>query len=587
MRNSALVVRIFVVVFTALFFTALLTALLFSAVSRVSFARMKEEELRPRAEALGNLFVAFSKESEEDVIESIMNSRVGDESLLGAYGILVDSDGNMLHSSGMDESILQWFEPVFARSLAGEAVATSDYGIIPTQNMVFVSVPIRDGAQILGAIILFVPLYEAMTAMGGLVGALMLSLLVVLPFVFVMVFFLVRRIVNPLREMRDVAMAMAAGNFKVRASDEWRGEVGQLGRSLNYMAGELSKTISDVEFERNRLRYVVDGLSEGIIAVDQLGRVTHRNPALEEMLGVSEERLDNPEQIADDNIRDAFKNVLQSGEPASLQMEAPDKTKIIRVTITPIHDDRGETAGAVGMFLDITQSERLERTRRDYVANVSHELRTPLTAVRGLIEPLRDGMVRDEDTRKRYYDIILREVLRLSRLIDDLMELSRLQSGAIAVEVHPLDIRELLLDICERYANIAREKNRNFTWADAIEDCPRVVTNPDRIEQLMVILLDNAIKYTGEGCTIGVDLIWNTERVVVTVYDNGQGIAEDDLQHVFERFYKADKSHSTKGSGLGLSIARELLRWMGEDIWVKSKVGEGTAFSFTIRREVP
>ena len=363
MRNSALVVRIFVVVFTALFFTALLTALLFSAVSRVSFARMKEEELRPRAEALGNLFVAFSKESEEDVIESIMNSRVGDESLLGAYGILVDSDGNMLHSSGMDESILQWFEPVFARSLAGEAVATSDYGIIPTQNMVFVSVPIRDGAQILGAIILFVPLYEAMTAMGGLVGALMLSLLVVLPFVFVMVFFLVRRIVNPLREMRDVAMAMAAGNFKVRASDEWRGEVGQLGRSLNYMAGELSKTISDVEFERNRLRYVVDGLSEGIIAVDQLGRVTHRNPALEEMLGVSEERLDNPEQIADDNIRDAFKNVLQSGEPASLQMEAPDKTKIIRVTITPIHDDRGETAGAVGMFLDITQSERLERTR--------------------------------------------------------------------------------------------------------------------------------------------------------------------------------------------------------------------------------
>ena len=103
----------------------------------------------------------------------------------------------------------------------------------------------------------------------------------------------------------------------------------------------------------------------------------------------------------------------------------------------------------------------------------------------------------------------------------------------------------------------------------------------------MVILLDNAIKYTSEGCTIGVDLIWNTERVTVTVFDNGQGIAEADLKHVFERFYKADKSHSTKGSGLGLSIARELLRWMGEDIWVKSKVGEGTAFSFTIRREVP
>ena len=248
-------------------------------------------------------------------------------------------------------------------------------------------------------------------------------------------------------------------------------------------------------------------------------------------------------------------------------------------------DEIGTTAGAVGLFSDITQMERLERTRRDYVANVSHEMRTPLTAMRALIEPLKEGMVKTEDARMRYYDIILREIMRLSRLINDLMELSRLQSGTLAIRTERMKLAELVDDVCERYRSIAEDHNITFHEETDFSKVPAVVSNPDRVEQLLVILLDNAIKYTPGGGTVSLDAAWDDARVTLIVKDTGIGISKEDLPYVFDRFYKVDKAHSGMGSGLVLSIAKELLKWMGEDIWVKSEVGKGTQFGFTLRRD--
>ena len=265
-------------------------------------------------------------------------------------------------------------------------------------------------------------------------------------------------------------------------------------------------------------------------------------------------------------------------------LEMPER--VLRVVISPLVDEIGTTAGAVGLFSDITQMERLERTRRDYVANVSHEMRTPLTAMRALIEPLKEGMVTTEDARMRYYDIILREIMRLSRLINDLMELSRLQSGSLAIRTERMKLAELggrrmrALPLHRRGSqhHLPRGK-RTFPR------CPPLFPTPDRVEQLLVILLDNAIKYTPGGGTVSLDAAWNDARVTLIVKDTGIGIAKEDLPYVFDRFYKVDKAHSGMGSGLGLSIARELLKWMGEDIWVKSEVGKGTQFGFTLRRD--
>ena len=206
--------------------------------------------------------------------------------------------------------------------------------------------------------------------------------------------------------------------------------------------------------------------------------------------------------------------------------------------------------------------------------------------MRALIEPLKEGMVTEEEDRQRYYDIILREIMRLSRLINDQLELSRLQSGTLSIEKSRLALDDLVYDVCDRYAAIAEEHNLKLNVDTDFSACPAVWANADRVEQMLIILLDNAIKYTEEG-SVGVSATWDEDKVVLTVRDTGIGIEENDLPYVFDRFYKVDKAHSGKGSGLGLSIAKELLKRMDEDIWAESEKGKGTAFSFTIHRNPP
>ena len=390
----------------------------------------------------------------------------------------------------------------------------------------------------------------------------------------------------PVAKLRDVAVAMAGGELEARADETADGELGELGRAVNQLSYQLSRNMYTLIVERNRLRNMLNGLSEGIVAIDREGRITHTNPALETFFTRQKLALHLPDPrmkvIPDKSVWEDLDGVIASGESLTRNLNARDM--ILRLTITPIVDEIGSIAGAVGLFSDITQMERLEKTRRDYVSNVSHELRTPLTAMRALIEPLKEGMVTEEADRQRYYDIILREILRLSRLINDQLELSRLQSGTLAIQKSVMTLDDVVYDVCDRYGTIAAEHGLALNVATDFGACPPVYANADRVEQMLIILVDNAIKYTEKG-SVTVSGDWDDERVVIHVRDTGIGIEENDLPYVFDRFYKVDKAHSGKGSGLGLSIARELLKRMDEEIWVTSEKGVGTEFSFTVHRQ--
>ena len=394
--------------------------------------------------------------------------------------------------------------------------------------------------------------------------------------------------VKPVADLRDAAVAMADGHLETRADETVDGELGQLGVALNHLSDQLSRNLYTLIVERNRLRNMLNGLSEGIVAIDAEKRVTHTNPALGKLIPRPKagQHFPDPRQktIPDATIWADFDKVMETGEPMTRNLEVRDM--ILRMTVTPIVDEIDAIAGAVGLFSDITQMERLEKTRRDYVSNVSHELRTPLTAMRALVEPLKDGMVTKEEDRMRYYDIILREIMRLSRLINDQLELSRLQSGTLSIQKTQMKIDDLVYDVCDRYAAIAEEHGLKLKVITDFSQCPSVYANADRLEQMLIILLDNAIKYTEQG-SVSLSARWDDEKVVISVKDTGIGIDEQDLPYVFDRFYKVDKAHSGKGSGLGLSIAKELLKRMGEDIRVASEKGKGTQFSFTVHRNPP
>ena len=584
MRQSVLFSRFFSVVILAILITAVFTTIFYNYISRQVFTTIKENELLPKANALGSIVQNFREGSlDNGALKQLLAVENVDSSLLGAYVLVTDENMNTLL---LNEHLPQGYYEAMREGakyvLTNGQVDADQIPALRMTGLVGVGIPTKRGEATTGAVMMLVPLYEAMVGASSLNGALMISLMLSLPVVTALVYYIIGRIVNPLRQMRDVAVGMAGGKFSARADDTQRGEVGQLGRSLNYLSDELSRTISQLVVERNRLRQTIDGLSEGIAAVDAEGHVTHHNPALDALFRAlpreaGDERLD---LIPDPAVWKDFDRVVKGAQAVSRRITLPDR--VLGMTITPLNDLDGQVAGAVGLFLDITESERLERTRRDYVANVSHELRTPLTAMRALIEPLSEGMVKDEETCSRYYAIMLRETLRLSRLINDLMELSRLQSGQLSLNARPVNLEDILGDLAEKYNAAASE--RGLTYECRAGDLPQVLANPDRVEQVLVILLDNAMKYTPEGGRVAVEAEVDDEKVTLCVADTGIGIDPEDQPYVFDRFYKVDRAHTGLGSGLGLSIASELMKAMGETLWLKSEPGVGSRFYFTLKR---
>ena len=239
----------------------------------------------------------------------------------------------------------------------------------------------------------------------------------------------------------------------------------------------------------------------------------------------------------------------------------------------------GELSASMNHFA--VESERLEQTRQDYVANVSHELRTPIASIRAMGETLRDGMAKTDEKQQLFYNNIVRESLRLSRLVDDLLELSRLQAGNEAMQKSRFDLREILQDITDGYGHLAEDANLSFNInADMSAPIP-VVSNADRIEQVLVALMDNAIKHTPQGGKITLSCEKANGKIMVGVSNTGDGISDEDLPFIFERFYMADKAHSGGGNGLGLSIAKEIIRGLYEKIWVENDEN-GTRFLFTV-----
>ncbi|MDD3662958.1 MAG: ATP-binding protein [Candidatus Pacebacteria bacterium] len=424
----------------------------------------------------------------------------------------------------------------------------------------------------------------------GFALSLLVSVFIVFIIMSIFIAFLLRKSLHPISEMSKIAIKIGEGDFSVKANESYPGELGQLGKSFNFLSKELSQTISELTLERNRLRQILYSLSEGIIAVDSKGQITHMNSAIEKLFPQTSKELeysvsddDRLKMIPYPSVWSNFDIVAQSSQ-MTIQNLKLENNITIRVIISPLFDEENKVAGAVGLFQDITAQIRLDQSRRDYVSNVSHELRTPLTAIQGLIEPLKDGLVQNDSDRLRYYDIILSETLRLSRLINDLMTLSRLQSEKLVKKKESFDLNLLLGDIVEKYKGIAKDKEINLTFES--NKIPLAYSIIDSIEQVVVILLDNAIKFTDAGGEIKIFTDLQRGRIKVCVKDTGRGISQTDLPYIFERFYKADKSRNSSGTGIGLSIVKTILKNINEKIEVESTFGEGSVFTFTVLQSV-
>lgn len=491
---------------------------------------------------------------------------------VGSMEDLTVSDGASHRKSARSSSVMNGLSEGSAK--APETDSTEE---VMNGNLVVVAVPITFMDEVIGAVFMAQSMTEIMGGMQALTNTLALSLLLVGLLMLPVVLFFASRMVRPITRMRTVALTMAGGDLTARAEDGSNDEYGELGRALNYLSSELGSTISSLQMERNRLQSLINGLSEGIIAVDAKGATTLINPAVYGLLNL---------QSTDDNVRAAAPDVFAMFDQALSSAQAVKKTVwqgdvALHISVSPLLLQSGEVTGCVGIVSDVTSAERLEQTRRDYVANVSHELRTPLTAMRALIEPLRDGLVKTEEQRQQIYDVVLRETMRLSRLVNDMLELSRLQSGTASLSRSVFAPLPLFNLIHETYSAYAEDYQQTFVY-DVPEDLPSVWGNPDRTQQVLIVLLDNAFKYTPEGGVVTLSACAEGDVVRVRVRDTGVGIPAADLPHVFDRFYKVDKSHHSKGTGLGLAIAYEIMKHLGEEMSVTSEPGRGSCFTFTL-----
>lgn len=506
----------------------------------------------------------------ESMLPQVLSGEVATH--VGSMEDLTVSDGANHRKSARSSGVMNGLSEGSAKT--PETDSTEE---VMNGNLVVVAVPITFMDEVIGAVFMAQSMTEIMGGMQALTNTLALSLLLVGLLMLPVVLFFASRMVRPITRMRTVALTMAGGDLTARAEDGSNDEYGELGRALNYLSSELGSTISSLQMERNRLQSLINGLSEGIIAVDAKGATTLINPAVYGLLNL---------QSTDDNVRAAAPDVFAMFDQALSSAQAVKKTVwqgdvALHISVSPLLLQSGEVTGCVGIVSDVTSAERLEQTRRDYVANVSHELRTPLTAMRALIEPLRDGLVKTEEQRQQIYDVVLRETMRLSRLVNDMLELSRLQSGTASLSRSVFAPLPLFNLIHETYSAYAEDYQQTFVY-DVPEDLPSVWGNPDRTQQVLIVLLDNAFKYTPEGGVVTLSACAEGDVVRVRVRDTGVGIPAADLPHVFDRFYKVDKSHHSKGTGLGLAIAYEIMKHLGEEMSVTSEPGQGSCFTFTL-----
>jgi two-component system, OmpR family, sensor histidine kinase ResE len=388
---------------------------------------------------------------------------------------------------------------------------------------------------------------------------------------------------RPLIQMNEVAEQMATGNFAERVSVVTKDEVGRLGKTFNTLADELSQTIRDLSVERDQLSSILASLEDGVVASDLDGNVTLANPpALRWMRSMSlgEKGLVDTSCLPETLGRFLI-GIMEASESILRDIVWQGRTLI--VIVTPLYESDGKSRrGVLFVLRDVTEERRLDRLRKDFIANVSHELRTPLSMMQGYAEALLDEFGDDPVNRQELTEIIYDETLRMKRLVNDLLDLAQLESGQFQMKYSEIDISQFVKRVTRKFYTLSQDKQVKLV-ADCPDSAVYILGDKDRLEQVLTNLLDNAFRHTKEG-SVTVEVFRGKENVQIKVKDTGSGIPEEDIPFIFERFYKADKARtrSSSGTGLGLAITKHIITEHGGDVLVHSTLAEGTEFDIVL-----
>ena len=516
----------------------------------------------------------------------------------GARVTLIAPDGRVLAESERGIGELAGIEnhagrPEVRAALAGEVGRDLRRSANTEAPLLYVAVPVREETRVLGALRLALPLAAVTASYATLHQVMLAGGAVALVVALGIGIFVAGRVTRPVVEMQSIARQMSEGSFRVRAPTRSTDEIGTLGRSLNVMAGRLREKIQDLEQEQAKITAMLDAMVEGVIAVDGHERILLMNEQARVMFGLGKARGEGKpflEIIRSADLHEIFRAAHAEGAGPALRREVALITPAQRVLgvnavrLAPV----GGESGVVMVLHDLTALRQLERVRTEFVANVSHELRTPLTAIQGYLETLLSGALEEPENARRFLEIVLRHSERLGRLLNDLTDLSNIELGKVTLRKESVRLGELVASVVAIIGPRAA-RSRVAVTADTPADLPAVMADRDRVVQVLINLVDNAVKYTPEGGAVTVTARAGDGAVELAVTDTGIGIPAADLPRITERFYRVDKARSRDlgGTGLGLAIVKHLVMAHGGELSIESPQQQGTTVRFTLPIDPP
>lgn len=526
--------------------------------------------------------------SDENSVSSDLNQLVSNLfSNTGAETQVLDASGRVLATSLEEhQSYVGRKNTSLLVSRALQGISDNMEEIIDSDNVrkkVIAKPAISDG-RIVGAVYIVASMKDLYVTMERVNRIFVTGMLLALGLTALLGILIAGTITQPIKALTRQVAAVAEGRFEERVPVLGNDEIGQLSTAFNDMTDRLSEALSINEEEKEKLSSILANMSDGVLATDEIGRVIVANRRANAMLGIAEIEGKTVSECLDIDKTPIAETLRGTESAVMLERRQGEEHLVFRVTLTPIRRRDKGVVGAIAVLHDVTESEKLEQSRREFVANVSHELRTPLTTIKSYAEALDDGALSEPPLADRFVGVIRSETERMIRLVTDLLHLSRFDSRQSQLRRQMTDVSEMIEDVVDRFSLQLRQKA--ITAKVKIEpDLRQAWLDRDGIDQVLDNLVSNAIKYTLDGGSIDLSARWDDAgQLSIAVKDTGIGIPKKDLDRIFDRFYRVDKarSRSMGGTGLGLSIAREIVRAHGGHIALDSEPGHGTIATITL-----
>ncbi len=542
-----------------------------------SLRRQLESEARITAEAC----IPYLLGEEEDAVLDALAKRLGEQ--VATRITIVAADGVVLGDSQQNPAVMDNHSdrPEIRAAMEHGYGENTRYSITLGQRMMYIATPILHQEQILGVARVALSLAAIDKAVHNVTASVITAMAVAALLIVMAAWFVSRITTQPIRRLTAAARRIASGDLEQKMPVDTMDEVGELARSFNDMSLKLSETIRAISRDRTRLAAILDNMADGVIMTDVEGNIAIANRAAKALFGIGDEAAKTLiEAVRDHEMDDLLKQCLKTAEAQTTQYESNTTRRYIRVIGVPILHE--ELRGTLLLVQDLTDLRNLQTTRRELIGNISHEFRTPLAGIKAMVETLRDGAI---DDRERADDFLLRidgEVDRLTQIVAELTELSRIETGKAELSLEPVNLNQLLEDIINQ---LGPQVQRQELTAEVqlADNLPLVDADKIRIRQAIVNIVHNAVKFTPPGGRILLATRVDDDSVIVDISDTGPGIARSDLPRIFERFYKADRARSNKGgTGMGLAISRHIVEAHGGRVSVHSTEGKGSTFRLSI-----